>query len=211
MKLFIGVGNSQTTVPADFHWSWEEMEKPYDYVKVRFTKSDSVIRNNRMIRDFLRSDCDVFIKMDIDQVYPKDYFTVMVPLVEKYKVIGPLIHNKWRRNDYVPLLSEKNTFPIVRVKKRWAVEKNGILKIPYSHANLFCLREVLENITPPWCEVKYRDDNCALTINKDFAFADKILKQGYDIFINTNMEVGHLVEETVNAETHKRWIESKRG
>ncbi len=212
MKLFIGVGNSQYTVPSAFHWSWEEMEKPYEYDKRRFSSSVTIIRDNRMIRDFLRSDCNIFVKMDIDQVYPKDYFTVMVPLVRRYKVIGPMIYNKWRRNDYAPLLCDKDTFPTIRNNKNWhrKINEDGILKVPYAHSNLFCAREVLENIKPPWIEFKYSDDNCAKRLNGDYSFTDKIKEQGYTIHINTNIEVGHLVEEVVDHETYTKWTGQRR-
>ena len=202
MKLFIGVGNSQFTVPSAFHWSWEEMDKPYEYVKVRFDHNESIVRNNQMIRDFLISDCDVFVKMDIDQVYPKDYFTIMVPLVEKYKLVGPLIHNKWRKNKYVPLLSDSDPFPIIRQPgKNWRRKcKAGILKVKYAHTNLFYAREVFENIKPPWLTVEYSRDNCSFTSLQDYSLIDRIRKQGFTTHINMNVVVGHLVEEVIDTD-----------
>ena len=204
MKLFIGVCNSQDTVPAAFHWSWEEMDKPYEYQKERFANDDAIIRNNRMVRDFLRSDCDILVKMDIDQIYPKNYFTVMVPLVEEYKVIGPLIHNKHRRNQYAPLLCARNTFPIVRTITNWEpMAVDGILEIPYAHTNLFYAREAIEKTKPPWYESKYSHDNCAHRMNRDYSFIGKLRKQGFNTYININVEVGHLVEGVVNSETNR--------
>jgi len=199
------VCNSQPTVPSAFHWSWEAIDKPYEYDKVRFDQTDAIKRNNRMVRDFLRSDSDILVKMDIDQVYPKDYFTVMVPLVKKYKVVGPLIFCKWEESDYIPLLCNKNTFPIIR-RKNWfkIAPESGILSVNYAHTNLFYHRSVLENIKPPWYDIKYTRDNCSLDMNIDYSFIDKILAQGFKTHINMNMVVGHLVEECIDYNAYKR-------
>jgi len=208
MKLFVGVCNSQPTIPSAFHWSWEAIEKPYPYKKVRFDDDDTIVRNNQMVREFLKSDCDVLVKMDIDQVYPKNYFTGMIPWIEKYKLIGPLIYNKWRKNKYPPLLFEKNTFPLIRTKRDFfkGVDENGFIKIPYAHTNLFYPREIIENINPPWYELKHSPDGCGHLINRDFSFIEKIKKNGYDTYINTQIEAGHLVEEPVDSITYMKWV-----
>jgi hypothetical protein len=165
-----------------------------------------------MIRDFMKSSCDILVKMDIDQVYPKNYLTTMVPLVKKYKVIGPLIHVKWRKKGYPPLLCEKNTFPLVRPMINWLerVGANGILEVPYAHTNLFYSRESLVGIKPPWYEVEYGDGNCVHKINRDYSFIDKIRKNGYETHINMNVEVGHLAEEIVNRKTNESWSGVRR-
>ena len=208
MKLFIGVCNSQPTVPSTFHWSWEAIEKPYPYEKVRFDQNEAVLRNNNMVSEFLKSDCDIMVKMDIDQEYPTNYFKVMVPLVEKHKLVGPLIYNKWRKNAYPPLLYVSNTFPLVRPTRDWMkdVDKDGMYKTPYAHTNLFYSREILEKIDAPWYEIGISEDGCSLTMNSDLSFIDKIIKLGYYTYINTNIEVGHLVEESIDSITYMKWV-----
>ena len=208
LKLFVGVCNSQTTLSSAFFWSWEGIKKTYPYQIKRFDDDDTIIRNNQMIRDFLKSDCDVMVKMDIDQVYPKNYFSEMVPLVEKYKLAGPLIYNKWRKNNYSPLLAMENTSPILRVIRNWEplCDEKGLLKIPYAHTNLFYAREVLENVDPPWYRLIHGEDGCSQVINRDYTFLEKLVSLGYETVINTNVEVGHLVEEEVDSITHMKWV-----
>ena len=202
--------NSQNTVPSAFHWSWEAIDKPYEYEKVRFSHDDAVIRNNEMIGAFLKSDSDILVKMDVDQKYRKDYLTVMVPLVEKYKLIGPLIYSKRRRNNYSPLLYEEDIYPLKRqIDWEKRTPENGILPIYYAHTNLFYHREVLESVEPPWYEAKYNEDCSDYKISRDFSFLEKLIKKGFKTYINMNMVVGHLVEETVNTKTHKMWNERK--
>ena len=204
-KLFIGVANSQFTVPSAFHWSWERMDKPYEYKKVRYSHNDAIVRNNQMVRDFLRSGCDIFVKMDIDQEYPKRFLSVMVPLALEYKVVGPLIHNKWRDNGYPPLMCRENTYPISRplMDLHKLADKKDMVLMEYSHTNLFIVREVLEKTEPPWYVAEYRKDGCNFTANRDFFFIDKIRDAGYETYINLKMEVGHLVEEVIASRANK--------
>jgi len=201
-KLFIGVSNSQEFVPAKFHWTWEKMLKPYKFKKVRFTHSHCFVRENRMVEQFLESNCDVFLKMDIDQKYPKNYLEVMVPLVEKYKVIGPLIYSKWRRKKYHPLMFSKTNGPQTGTPIHGAI---GIVEVPYAHTNLFIAREVLEKIEPPWFMSDFNKDGTAQTNSTDAEFNDKIKEVGYPIFINMDVQAKHLVLEFIDTEMHNRW------
>jgi len=183
------------------------MGKPYEYVKVRFSDDDAVVRNNKMIEAFLKSDSDILVKMDIDQKYRKDYLVVMVPLVEQYRLIGPLIYSKRRRVGYSPLLYDEKTFPLKNKSTNWRkrTPKNGILQVYYAHTNMFYHREVLESITPPWYEAKYNKNNTDYDISRDFSFMEKIIKKGWKTYINMDMVVSHLVEEAVNTRTYEKW------
>jgi hypothetical protein len=202
MKLYIGVCNSQEFVPADFFWSWENMVKPYNYVMVRFDHSDDVIRNNQMINRFLKSDCDIMVKMDVDQVYPPHYFEFLVPYTEQYKVIGPKIHNKWRSRGYVPLLFDTNNFPLMATPN---LTLSGISEVAYPHTNLFYAREVLEKVAPPWYEAHHDEKGLKRTADVDCTFLDKIKAAGYKLYIDTTVEVTHLVLEGVDTKLHNRW------
>jgi hypothetical protein len=201
-KLFIGVCNSQEYVPSDFFWSWEMMAKPYEYDRVRFTHSDDSVRNNKMIKLFLQGDCDIMVKMDVDQVYPIHYFEFMVPLVEKYKVIGPLIYNKWKSINFPPLLFEEYDYPNLPTPME---RGSGIVEVPYPHTNLFYARETLENIAPPYYEKHYNENGTNRINDMDFTFLDKVKEQGYKIYVNMPVEVEHLVHFGVNTRLHNRW------
>ena len=202
-KLFIGVNNSQDFVPSQFFWTWERMEKPYKYIISRQEFSFPSQRNNMMVKEFLASDCDVMVKMDIDQKYPHDYFVKMVPLVEKYKVIGPLLYNKWRRLNFRVLmnLTKQGPFTQSEQMKEWS----GIEEVPYPHSNLFYVRESLENITPPWYENKFSSDGKMRLEGGDHAFVEKIREQGFKLYINTDVLVQHLVMAHVDTRLHKIW------
>lgn len=202
-KLFIAVCNSQDFVPSAFHWSWERMAKPDNYRKERFTHSYGVIRNNQAVDMFLASDCDMFTFMDIDQKYPENYLTIMLPLAYRYKVIGPLIYDKWRVHNFNPLMFDENRYPFLSFPSGEAY--TGIVEKKYAHNNMFYAREVLERIPPPWYEFNLNERGTNRNESQDFLMNDKVRKAGYKVYVNTDMEVQHLVMMPVDTRLHNLW------
>ena len=198
-RLFVGVCNSQDWVMSSFFWSWAAIKNPYKISLFRSTHPWDVVRNNVIIENFLRSPCDILVKMDVDQVYPQDFFTKLVPLVEKYKVVGPLIFDRWRHNDFMALAFDKGE-PLTPMENL-----EGIVEVPYSHTNLFYAREVLEKIQPPWYEAYATQQGTGRANHVDYSFLNKIHKAGYPIYIDTDMVVEHITIQSVDKELHDRW------
>jgi len=203
-RIFIGVCNSQDFVPAEFFWS---MLGQVDFVaKPEFGRAKhpwDVCRNNQLIDGFLNSGCDYFAKTDIDQKYPVDYFKTLVPLVDQYKVIGPVIYDRWRGPGFIPLafrnkmITRENMFPLPR--------DGSIVDVPYSHTNLIYAREVLEKIPRPWYEAYATDDGLGRKNHVDYTFLDKIRNAGYPIYIHTGVVVGHLATQPIDQEFYDTW------
>jgi len=158
-----------------------------------------VIRNNQLIDWFLKSDCDYFVKMDTDQSYPMNYFIDMLPLVEEYKVIGPLIFDRWPAGNFLPLVNwaEGQVFDIKG--------KSGIMEVPYYHTNCFFSREALEAIQPPHYEAYLNEDGLKRANHVDITFMKKFPRAGYKIYANLDVVVNHLAEVPVSRETYERW------
>ena len=188
MKLFVGICNSQEEMPSQFFWSFTHIMNNYPTQMCRAWQPWDIGRNNYLIREFLKSDADVFIKMDVDQIYPSAYFGVFVPLVKTYKVIGPLIRDRWKDNNYRTLAFKSHKDGLVDFDLEGL---NGIQEIPYAHTNLFVMREVLEKIDPPWYEDSWDEYGIKRTKHVDFSYLDKIKNAGYPIHIFLDMKVGH--------------------
>jgi hypothetical protein len=204
IKLFIAVANSQDFVPARFHWSWDKMDKPEDFVRKRFDHSYGCVRQNQAVDTFLKSDCDTLHFMDIDQAYPRNYLRAMIPLAEKYCAIGPLIYNKWRKNNFPPLMCSANKYPFMS-PPILGIENTGVREVPYAHNNMFYAREVLEKITPPWFDLNLNENGTARMDSGDFRFNDRVKEAGYKIYINTDILVQHLVMINVDTRLHNKW------
>uniref|UniRef100_A0A6M3J951 Glycosyltransferase n=1 Tax=viral metagenome TaxID=1070528 RepID=A0A6M3J951_9ZZZZ len=190
-KIFIGICNSQKEVPASFFWSFINIDCPYKIEVSRSTHPWDVVRNNNLIKSFLESQNDIFVKMDIDQEYPKDYFLEMIPLVKKYKVVSPLIFDRWQQNRFMPLAFNKYSTNGYGWEK-WDINgKTGIHEVPYTHTNNFYSREVLEKISPPWYEAFLSDDGLNRRNHVDYTFLDKLKSSGYPIYLNLDVVVKH--------------------
>lgn len=189
MKLFIGVCNSQDTVPSGFFWTFTGMVNPYQTTLFRSSAPWDVVRNNQIINAFLSSNCDVLAKMDIDQLYPSLYLKHFVELVEQYKVIGPLIKDRDKRSGHMPLTFASHEG--LNLRKFPIANLTGIVEIPYAHTNLFYAREVLEKISPPWYEAYATPDGLSRANHVDFTFLDKIKAAGYPIYIDLGLRVAH--------------------
>jgi len=191
-RVFIGVCNSQRQMPSEFFWGFVKMANPYPTTIVRSTHPWDVVRNNQLIKVFLRSDFDIFVKMDVDQEYPTDYMTTMVPLVEQYKVIGPLIFDRMPQNGFMPLAFTQYGDQEGHGWKKWDIDgKTGVHEVPYTHTNNFYAREVLEKIPQPWYEAHLTDDGLNRGNHVDYSFLDKIKAAGYPIYLNLDVEVLH--------------------
>jgi hypothetical protein len=208
--LFVGICNSQKKINSSFFWSVMGIKPPYPNFPIHLFRAKdklSVIRNNKIIKGFLDSSFDYFVKMDVDQIYPFNYFEVMVPLIDKYKVIAPLIFDRWRSNNFCPLAFESieynNAIPID------ITGKTGIESIEYAHTNCFFHREVLENIEPPWHDIELSEDRMSVVNNGDRYFINKLNNAGYKTYINFDVVVRHDPETGgIDREFFERWNRS---
>lgn len=200
-KIFIGICNSQDSIPSDFFWSIiEQTDFVMKPVFRRFKSSSTCIRNNRLIQEFLDSDCEYLARIDIDQVYPPDYFEVMVPLVEQYKAIGPLIFDRQISNGFIPLVNWLDYYP----KHTDLSDKQGIIEVPYSHTNYFFHRDVLKNLPKPYFEEKLTNQGLGRK-NMDRAFTEKIVAAGHKLYVNLDMVVSHIANISIDKEFYDRW------
>lgn len=200
-KIFIGVCNSQDTMNSTFFWS---MIGQVDFVAqpmfARAVHPWDVIRNNQLIDWFLKTDCEYFVKTDVDQIYPNNYFKTMVPLIDEYKVIGPLIFDRPHSSNFTPLVNWLDSKEHFDIKG-----KAGIVEVPYLHTNCFFHREVLEKIPRPWYEVQMTPDGMGRANHIDATFMRKIPAAGFHIFLNYDVVVKHIAEVPIGREEYERW------
>jgi len=203
-KLFLGICNSQPLIDATFFWSLIQIRTVCPMQVYRASHPWDVVRNNQIISVFLKSRADYLVKMDIDQIYPKNYFEVMVPLVEKHDVIGPMIFDRWRKNNYMPLCpsaTPSNPHPFSSPHDG----KTGIQEVPYLHTNCFYQRRVLEAIPPPWYEAYMTPDGLRRANHVDYDFMKKITDADFKIYVNNDMVVKHIALEGIDREFYEHW------
>lgn len=203
-SLFIATANSQPWCYAEYVWSVFRNVTNYPGKLSIFRAAHPwpETRNNKAIAQFLKSDCEVFVKMDMDQEYPDDYLITMAPLVEKYKVIGPEIYDRSDSNAYgILCFGDKSN-----LVETWidCSDETGIKSYPYTHTNNFYAREVLEAIEPPYYTYIEKEDFEGKSNHVDYDFLDKIKDAGYKIYLNHNIDVSHLFLGRSNRDWHKK-------
>ena len=203
MKLFIGICNSQENIPSSFFWSVARMTHICPTIMDRGTHPWDVIRNNQLIDNFLKTDCDYFVKMDVDQVYPYDYFAAMVPLLATHDIIGPMIFDRHNTFDFMPLCFETDKDEPLAKRGKPFDNKTGIMELPYLHTNCFYNRYALEAIPKPWYEAHATPDGLARANHVDYTFMSKFTAAGFKIYINFDMVVPHLAQVAVTREFHE--------
>lgn len=202
-KAFIGICNSQGYIPSGFFWSFNSIRHVCQVEAHRAGHPWDVVRNNQLIDKFLKSDCDYFVKMDVDQVYPQDYFEVMIPLLADHDIIGPMIFDRHESSGFMPLCFEEDK------DNQWAKRgqpfdaKSGIMQLPYLHTNCFYNRYALEAIPPPWYQAFATSDGLERANHVDYTFMSKFTQAGFKIHINFDMVVQHIAEVPVSRQFHE--------
>lgn len=203
-KVLICVCNSQDMMPSEFVWSIFTMHMPGKVTIARFTHPWDVVRNNVAIQAFLDGDFDILAKMDVDQRFPADYLDILVPLVEEYKVIGPVIYDRWRHSGFAPLAFKG--IPVGGLAEPEPLPDDGsVVEVPYPHTNMLYAREVIECLHRPWYERYVSDDGLDCGNHMDYTFLDKIKDAGYPLYIHTGVVVNHLTLQPVDREFYDTW------
>lgn len=140
---------------------------------------------NLQINAFLKSDCTHLFTLDSDCVPQEDTLLKLL----KYDlpiVVSPhaSVINGERgvmaldkvRNGY------KQHYPMSGLQKCDAVGGSGLL----------VKRNVIEAINPPWFMFEF-DKNGLLSLGEDFYFSNKVIKAGFDIWVDFNLVQNHIV------------------
>lgn len=207
MKLGIGICSSQEKVHTSFFWSMLLMKKAFPHMYFPGLSPWDDVRNNSIIEGFLQSDCTHFVKMDTDQIYPRNYFDKMVPLAENHDVIGPMIFDRHKQSGFMPLCKNDDG---PGESPFWPPEKahdgkTGIEEVPYLHTNCFYNRKVLESLKRPWYEAKISRDGLKRTNHLDYSFMMKIKDKGFRVYINNDVTVEHIASVPINREFHEKY------
>lgn len=191
MKVFIGICNSQDSIPSNFFWSFEAIRKNFTYMAFRSMHPWDVVRNNLIISEFLKSDCELLAKMDVDQQYPPDYFERLIPVAQEHGVAGPMIYDRWEQNGFMPLAFDQVNINFFPCHKMDLTGLSGVVEVPFPHTNLVYRKDVLQKARSPWYEAYLSPNGLSRLNHVDYLFIDKIHKAGFKVMIDLDCEVKH--------------------
>lgn len=159
-------------------------------------------------KPFDNADYDVFLTIDSDMVYNTRDVIQVIEDALKYKVASGLYMMQGGREfatvkDWdVDFFMKTGSFQFLTPEfiQKWKDENPGhnMMKVAYSGMGMFaCTKEVLNSIEYPYFwhpllvyqdkDGKVYQDQCS----EDVAFCRNIQAKGFDIYVNTDIRVGH--------------------
>jgi hypothetical protein len=200
-KIAIAVPHFGQSMYEAFWWSWSMMlgrtlsERPGDYVLLKPTfpsqmetekRCISEIRNN-LVEQALDEVCTKFIMLDTDQVYPSD--AIIKLLSHDKPIVSGQVHRRYPPFDPIMLRGELHKYQSIPFEEMYA---DKLVEIDATGAACMCIdMKVFLDVQYPWFEdiPKTKEDKL---VGEDINFCWKARQEGYPIYMDTSIHVGHL-------------------
>jgi hypothetical protein len=197
-KLCIGLPVVSPDVPVQFFTSFACMEKPDAYVLAMpefkggpFVQNISQARND-LVRQSLSEGCSHLLMADTDQVYPPQTLNRLIS--HGKDIAGVRVHRRYPPFDVIMHRGEVGRYEHVPDEECFS----GDL-VPVDATGTGCLlfdTRVFLEIDEPWFEPGTLPNG--MPIGEDINFCSKARAAGYEIYVDTSIEVGHLAPFEVN-------------
>jgi GT2 family glycosyltransferase len=197
VKLGIGLPLTDNKVHTQFFTSFTCMAKPdFTLYLPQFPGQIDLVRNS-IVSQAMNDGCTHLLMMDTDQIYPVD--TLEKLLSHEADTCGVLVHRRYPPFAPICYRGKVGEFEYVGDEEMFS---GGL--IPVDATGCGCLLfncTVFNEITQPWFEIKYKDDGSP--IGEDIGFCQKLRDQGFEIYVDTSIAVGHLTQMEVNRSTYE--------
>jgi len=191
-KLGIGFPLTDIKVYTSFLASWTAMEKgSFTFLMPTFPGQIEAIRNDIVIQA-LRENCTHLLMMDTDQNYPSDAIPKL--LSHKKDVVAASVHRRYPPFDMIMLRGELGAYHHVPDDECFSgklIEVDAI-----GCACMLFNTDVFLDIPHPWFN-QYRMGD-GRNVGEDIDFCSKMRKQGYRIFVDTSISIGHISTVEIN-------------
>lgn len=197
-KLGVGIPLVNDTVDTLFLYSMMLMNFPeYNlyYPKSRYHPGDIAKCRNDIAKDALKDGCTHLLVMDTDQVYHNQDM-VYTMLARKKDILGAKIHRRWP--PFEPILQRDGKHvPDEEIFAGGAVPVDGT-----GSGCMLIRTKVFIDTEYPWYKVE-RDEYENVTCGEDIYFCRQAKKAGYDIFVDCDVDIGHLTLMEVNTDFYR--------
>ena len=194
VKLGIGIPLTDDKVHSQFLDSWVLMERPaFTYLRPDHRGPIAEVRN-LLVLEALKSNCTHVIMMDTDQEYP--YNTITKLLSHDLDAVGALVYRRYPPFDPVMLRSnDKGGFIKVPEEEMFSGE---LIEVEATGCGCVMFNtQVFETVPYPWFEFMPAEGPTA-DMGEDIGFCIKLRNAGYQVFVDTAIEVEHLALMSVN-------------
>lgn len=193
-------------VHRNFMVSFMLMGKPsYTLLMPRFTPGKMAaniadVRNDLVMQSLGQyGSYSHVIMLDTDQIYPFNCIEKFVQhAADGYQVVGTPVHRSWPPFDAILYRGTVGKYIHVPDKEIYSgdmieVDATGCGAIMYS-------TDIFFDIERPWYQLMKGEDG--KSIGEDIGLCQKLRNAGIKIFVDTSIEIGHLVTYEVKRETY---------
>jgi hypothetical protein len=194
-SLAIGIPLSFPMVPASFFYSFAHMEKPKEYTLIHADNGPVDTLRNDLVTKALQLGASHLVMLDTDQVYPAD--TIPRLLEHKLPLVGAVVHRRYPPFD--PLLL-RGTLGNYESLDAW--EPGALVEVDATGAGALLLYDldVFRRMPAPWFRFRHLPNGEG--IGEDIGFCSDLRAAGYQIHIDTRVQVGHLATLEITAATY---------
>jgi len=196
--LGIGIPLVNDMVDTLFLYSMMLMDFPsYNlyYPTSIYHPGDVASCRNDLVRNALKDGCTHILFMDTDQVY-HDQDMVRKLLAHKRDIVGAKVHRRWP--PFEPILQRDGKH--VSDEEVFA---GGLVPVDSTgHGCMLIRTKVYLDMDYPWYKIE-RDEHENVTCGEDIYFCRKAKEAGYDIYVDCDVNIGHLTMMEVNTDFYQ--------
>lgn len=203
VKLGIALPLTNQTTYTRFTLTFYRMWKPPQHTLLfptmpisEYAENIATIRNH-LVRQAMEADCTHLLMMDTDQTYPIDLIVRLFS--HKKKVVHAKVHRGYEPFDPILMRGNKDDGYTLIDDKEWA--DGGLVEVDAigSGCVLYDM-DVFLDVEFPWFEnLPAKNDT---RTGEDIGLCHKIRAAGYKIYVDCDVDVGHLKLLEVNANTY---------
>lgn len=221
VKVYLGLPSLGDTHQSQMY-ALRDMEKFYSD-KVEFVYPKHFVgrifhdyARNKIVEEFLATDCDVIWFLDSDISPPNTSIELVTKHWDEWKVAGcpyPLfLRPQGHEQPKVVFAVYDNGFQNASIPPNGTGFVDGI-----ATGCLFIKREILEAMPKPYFEFKFNEETREMTQGEDLGFCRKVSEMGHKFFIDYSMLCNHFkrvnlldVNNYAINEFNERWMEQDR-
>lgn len=192
--LAIGIPCDFPHIPSSFFYSFVLMEKPsFTFIHADNGPLDTL--RNDIVEKALLEGATSLLMCDVDQIYPVDTITKLMS--HRLPVVGGKVCRRYPPFDPIMMrITDEGYQPIDDYKpgELVSVDATGTGCILYD-------MDVFRKLPYPWFKFQKNPEN-GMIIGEDIGFAQDLKVAGYDIYVDTSIEIGHLATMVITEATH---------
>ena len=180
--------------PSSFIYSFVLMEKPsFTFIHADNGPLDTL--RNDIVEKALQMGVTSLLMCDVDQVYPHDAVTRL--LAHKLPVVGAKVNRRYPPFDPIMMRITDEGYQLIEDYEPGSlvsVDATGTGCILYD-------TDIFRKLPYPWFRFQKNPEN-GMTIGEDIGLCQTLKAAGYDIYVDTSVEIGHLATMIITEATH---------